>query len=282
MVGRRGFTLIELLVVISIITLLIALLLPTMGTAKESARRLQCAANTQSIGMLTHTMAIDNKNRYRLSHRQLAELDDTFAKSYDDIDGTNQNQTDHIHWLNRFIMIDFIDYGADLTTFSCPSRTNEFVSGGGTSPYGGSGDDVFEPLASRFQHFRTTFYIMAGRNEQIMSTAAGYPSNRWVPPMSGDDPSDLPLAACILEQLTSNPYRRASYPHGPRGYIERADGITPSQTKSQGGNVTANDGSTSFVPTAEARGFAAVMSRGTNNPYVGYWPDVASYNNPSP
>lgn len=59
----KAFTLIELLVVISIIALLLGILLPSLSSAKQIAKKVTCMSNIRQMGLITH-LYTDDWNGY--------------------------------------------------------------------------------------------------------------------------------------------------------------------------------------------------------------------------
>jgi prepilin-type N-terminal cleavage/methylation domain-containing protein/prepilin-type processing-associated H-X9-DG protein len=66
---RRAFTLIELLTVIAIIGILAAIIIPTVGRVRESARGSQCVSNFRQINLALKVYAEDNKGYLPASAR---------------------------------------------------------------------------------------------------------------------------------------------------------------------------------------------------------------------
>ncbi|MFA5203517.1 MAG: prepilin-type N-terminal cleavage/methylation domain-containing protein [Lentisphaeria bacterium] len=62
--ARQGFTLIELLVVIAIIAILAALLLPSLGAARDSAKAIACMSNLKQIGLATQSYLANSNGMF--------------------------------------------------------------------------------------------------------------------------------------------------------------------------------------------------------------------------
>jgi len=63
-----GFTLIELLVVISIIALLIAILLPALGAARQASRASVCLSNLRQFALAGASYTADNRDAFPLAY----------------------------------------------------------------------------------------------------------------------------------------------------------------------------------------------------------------------
>src|SRR6476660_1870060 len=77
-----GFTLIEVLVVVAIIALLVAILLPSLVRARESARTVRCMANLSNLPKASMTFAQDHRGFGQLVSREpeWKILDPTYSK----------------------------------------------------------------------------------------------------------------------------------------------------------------------------------------------------------
>lgn len=260
---RRAFTLIELLVVISMIALLLALVMPSITSARQAAIRVNCASNMRQVSIAYISMALRNSGYYPLTHREVHTDESLLYRKGLGYAGAPQwhngdftpNQ-DQLHWTNRALYDEFTNSGIALEQFNCPARTDELAWVLG-------------------QTVRFGYFLHGGRYQgPNLYTQSDKP---WQTPMSFSDDSDYVLMSDILSYAENNISIASTYAHSPTGTIYYPGGfVVPiEQTNADGGNSLMNDGSIQWIQVDDMARFSAA-AKGAWRHY-GYWYDSPAY-----
>lgn len=195
--AHHGFTLVEILVVIAIIAILVGLLLPAVQSARESARRTQCANNFKQIGLAVQAHvqsfgAFPNGGvMYSTPRTMLGGSPATFDKQ----NWTWQYQI--LPYLEQFPLWsnpDDLAVGATpIATYFCPTRRpptmfsvltgtwgpriraqGDYAANGGTNNSGGDGGGVYGngsdgPVCVRTVATRMPAHLKDGLSNTILA-----------------------------------------------------------------------------------------------------------------
>jgi len=205
---HKAFTLIELLVVISIIALLIAILLPALGRAREAAVTTQCLANIKQMNLAWYTYPSDNNGRlmspettnyqYQGSEVQrLGELGERWVFT----SGTGNSPES----IRRGAMFDYMD--DNLDAYMCPaddtaseynrpkywSYTINLLLAGHNPGWSGWYPDRYEEddFAFNLAQVKNPSEVISVGEEYDKSQ--GFNNGSWMIPSEGDRWMDYPI-----------------------------------------------------------------------------------------
>ena len=212
---RRAFTLIELLVVISIIALLIAILLPAIGKARDTARDSVCLSQQKQNATALYTFAVDRDGQFPRSNAELNRTVGVYAvwsTSYS-VDPIEQRYVGHG-------LLVYQDYFNQALTFYCPRNTDPLVQYGEPHPTSSLGGGW--PNSALLPHEGGLF-----PGQQAVQTHYHYrsmldeDSTTWrAVSIDLDDPSD----SAMMADNFASPHRGVDIHHGDGYNVAYADG----------------------------------------------------------
>jgi prepilin-type N-terminal cleavage/methylation domain-containing protein/prepilin-type processing-associated H-X9-DG protein len=163
---KVGFTLVELLVVIGIIALLIAILMPALGRARQQGQRVQCLSNLRQIG--TATIMYTNENKGYFPRSAAGGTPPAYADVYDDF----------IYWqpgrdLNQSVLVKYLGGGGvfNPNLFICPSDNVQGHMSSPIYPFSYTMNETMgglKPVLQSDLHFRIKITQVRHAAEKIM------------------------------------------------------------------------------------------------------------------
>lgn len=159
-VHLRAFTLIELLVAISIVALLIALLLPAIKKARETARRIVCLNNIRQINSALVIYTDEFNGHLPATHLEMnghLMMELSTPKHYEGFDVWRTGHESG-YYTGHGLLIHPTQFIRDVRVFYCPSQRFPLF----TYPYGWSNGN---PWGGRYR-FCSYYYRVYGQTDE--------------------------------------------------------------------------------------------------------------------
>lgn len=130
----KGFTLIELLVVVAIIALLVSILLPSLGRARELAKRAICGSNVKGFANAIEMYKAENDQLFPMLHNDTETVDQsgssvgfnsTDTEPFEDWD---TNYTDYGNAVQQHLFLLVYNDQLDEKQFICPSTSDSVTN----------------------------------------------------------------------------------------------------------------------------------------------------------
>lgn len=206
---RPAFTLVELLVVITIIGILIALLLPAVQAARESARRAQCANHLKQIGLAVHVFH-EQKGAFPYSRRDCRRTWALLILPF------MEHKNDYEEWEEAKLYYDQEPEGRIhvIPTYFCPSRRSPSRAKEG-SLSGDKRSSDSEHVPGGLSDYAASVGGMFGSSGELRSIIDYFPGQTWYKP----DGNYIVKA----EEASTGPFRFYGM---PLGFAEIRDGLS--------------------------------------------------------
>jgi prepilin-type N-terminal cleavage/methylation domain-containing protein len=213
---KSAFTLIELLIVIGVITLLMAIIVPSLAVAKERTRRIVCSKNVNQLIVGLLAFAEDHQEDLPTGRSEMGGTDE------------------HTPVLTRQMRDAMVELLGDQKALMCPWLSEPFDDDDGYY-YDGYGYVIG--------------YNYLGGHEGTPWVLEGPAAAQWKSPQTNMDDPRMPVITELNAWTTSSDQIFA--PHGARGPINRycqggGNDQTPKDVGAAGGNIGLLDGSVAW------------------------------------